>query len=135
MENQKPNPSANLTATVNNTKKEPTLLNEMQGDISNMLASAAMEDPNLKPMLDKLKVAFPAILEMAKQKLGEDETRYMLWRDPETKSIVLETVKMSNFEMSYKKDPTSEDLFIIQENTDIDSLLKTIFTKIMPKMF
>lgn len=141
MEEKKPNPSANLKVTTNNasnttTPKDPTLLAEMQGDINDMMAEAAMNDPNMKPMLDKLRVAFKPLMAMATSKLGEDEIRYMVWRDPGSKSLVLETMKMANINISYTVDPTSDELFILPESTDnIDELIKEIFKKLMPKMY
>lgn len=147
MEENNQNPSANLKVTANNTPasgkpKEPTVMAEMQENINDMMAEAAMNDPNMKPLLDKLRVAFKPLVAMAISKLGEDEIRYMVWRDPKSKSLILETVRMSNVkkDLEYYADPPSDDLFILPESTaesteNIDALIKGIFMKLMPKMY
>lgn len=137
MEDNKTNPSTNLVVTTNNTttvkeKSDQTILAEMQQDFNDGLVQSAMESPMIAPHMEKLRMVVKPALMMAAQKLGNDEIRYMLWRDPETQSLIIETVKMSNVQLSYTEDPTAADLFVVPENPDnVDELIEELFKKLI----
>lgn len=138
MEEKKQNPSTNLVVSTNNVvvnqkSEEDLLAEEISKDFNDSLVQAAMDNPALKPIIEKAKIAIRPMLMAMAQKLGNDDVRYMLWRDPETKSLILETVKMDNIkEFKYHNDPTIDDLIIIPENPDnVDELIQEIIKKVM----
>jgi len=119
-------------------KKKFSELDEMKEDMAETIAEAILADPKTQEIMKMAKpFVGPAFKQLIKE-LGEDKVRFMLWRDPETGTVVFQRIPTDNIaDLQYVSEPDPKDLFLIQEKdlNNMDDLIKKLFAKFGTKLF
>lgn len=132
-----------------NLKQEKEESNDAKSLMMETMIDAAMNDPMIKDKVTKLfslfaKPAFKQLLGM----LGEDETRFMMYRDRDTGLVVFHKFKVKDNvdenetessvikDFSFTDPDPEKDIFTIDENDleSMDVLAKKIMSKFGMKM-
>lgn len=126
-------------------KKKPSELDELRGDMQEAIGEGILNDllkdaktKNLlklaKPfIMPALKQGIKQFMEQAIKTLGEDDVRYMVYRDPETKLLVFQKLYKGKFSLDFE-DPTAKDVFIIEEKANEKDRMNKIISVVCTQL-